>query len=266
MGPSFLDDVPMWPMKARGFVVGAAQGTGDIAAATDEELHWELPRHMQVPALAIADEEQENQCNMSDPAATSLTVGGALAHVGWSSEDDLDAGLPKRGPMEDEFSRAGIYAALIGHPSIRGYNLPAGLGTSGAYSIYPRPYLVRSDTELVGAFPENSNAHREATAICTTRACLGVIINGLMELEKSICRGTVKPDDLGDHVATWRTAVYQLLASKSASYDILLYLRRYKTFGHNLYRDLFLNRGAGRDSPAVPRYNVRVAADRAGTA
>eukprot|EP00170_Pyropia_yezoensis_P006753 contig_27545_g6775 len=166
--------------------------------------------------------------------------------------------------MEDEFSRAGIYAALIGHPSIRGYNLPAGLGTSGAYSIYPRPYLVRSDTELVGAFPENSNAHREATAICTTRACLGVIINGLMELEKSICRGTVKPDDLGDHVATWRTAVYQLLASKSASYDILLYLRRYKTFGHNLYRDLFLNRGAGRDSPAVPRYNVRVAADRAG--
>lgn len=132
--------------------------------------------------------------------------------------------------MEDQFSCAAIDAVFTGYPSIRGYNLPADVGTRGAYSLYPRLYSIRNDREFASAFPRISNTHWEVTALYTTYAWLGVINNGFKDLEKGIRRGTVN-HELDEHVATWRTAVSHLFASTSASYDILLYQRRDKNFG-----------------------------------
>ncbi|KAK1862411.1 hypothetical protein I4F81_004985 [Pyropia yezoensis] len=161
--------------------------------------------------------------------------------------------------MEDQFSRAAIDAVYVNLPSIRGYILPAGTGT-GTYSIYPRPYPVRNDTEFARNSPDNCNTHREATALYTTCAWLGEINNGLRTLEKHLRRDAISTVDAADHVATWRTAVYQLFSCTSASYDILILLRKDRHYANNLYRDMFLHRTAGRDSPAVARYNWLAAA------
>lgn len=101
---------------------------------------------------------------------------------GWSSDDDYDASLPQRSPMEDQFSSAAIDAVFTGYPSIRGYNLPADVGTRGAYSLYPRLYSIRNEREFASAFPKISNTHREVTALYTTYAWLGVINNGFKDL------------------------------------------------------------------------------------
>ncbi|KAK1870290.1 hypothetical protein I4F81_012752 [Pyropia yezoensis] len=315
------DDVPGWPTRSRGSVVGAARGTGGLVAATDEELQRELARRVHIKSLSgDSGEHGDDYSSASDvtswaagsplvravhwgepdgrqATATSTAPtrvraarrrggddpagcgaggssgdgnppppplpppppppaprandapggappptsppsppgdgapggagregggGGNAAELplaplppggppggdppgspddGWSDEEDPNSFLPQRGPMEDQFSRAAIDAVYVNHPSIRGYNLPAGTGT-GTYSIYPRPYTVRNDTESASNFPDNCNTHREATALYTTCAWLGEINNGLRTLEKHLRHDAISMADAADQVAT----------------------------------------------------------------
>ena len=63
--------------------------------------------------------------------------------------------------------------------------------------------------------------------------------------------------------ATCRTAVYQFFAVNAAAYDVLILMRSKSAYRFNMYNDIFRHRAGERDSPVVPLYNTRVAADRA---